>query len=701
MTPKKCLKRLAYPQKQIGDAINAVKKGMSVLRAAREYGIPRSTLQYKVSGKGKLNTLGRGGFHSALGNDIEQKLVEWIVQCANFGFPISKETLYSGVETLLKEADIQVKYFKDNRPSPKWIYAFLKRHPEVRQKKAEYVNKARGSVTEAKIRAWFTQIQTELGENVHILQESQRVFNMDESGFNLSLQGGVVIAPLNHHAYIESEHSDKETQTTLFAVNAAGDFAPPLTVFKYERMPQQAATCAPTPDWGLGKTESGWMTSECFYEYIANVFLPWVKKQCIQLPVIVFLDGHKSHLSLPLSKFCAEAGIILVSIYPNSTHILQPLDVAVFKPMKANWRRIKTAWRVKHGHEMNKFNVPAALHMIISDQRMRGNIISGFRACGIFPFNADEVDYSKVIKRKEEVLQNDCKETDPEESADAVFLRMLENRIDVSTLHQFKMTRMKNTHWKGDVESKNLFEFWNNAVSLAEGATPMTVNPLLLPDNGCFTEDPVLITSASLLSVDNNSAFSLEDRNEEYASLIEEDDWFISNTNNQNALITIESILSEPTLSTSSISGNDDDIVATQAPKMMSAQLPVSPSSTSSISVKDGCSFIPIKKRRVSEILQSVVKWPEKSKTEKQTRQKEVTPCAVTSKTWIEIKEAKQAEKERTEKEKELRKKEREEKKRILNEEKAQRKIMMEIKKTEKMRKQENVGKKKKIKKEN
>lgn len=499
MKPQKPSKRLAHSQKKIEDAIGAVKKGMPVSRAAREYGIPRSTLHYKLSDKGRLNTLGRGGIYSVLGDEIEKKLVDWIIQCANFGFPISRETLYSGVETLLKETEVQVKYFKNNRPSDKWIYAFLRRHPEVRQKKAEYVNKARGSVTEAKIRTWFTQIENQLGEDFHILQESQRVFNMDESGFNLSLQGEVVIAPLNHHAYIESEHSDKETQTTLFAVNAAGNFAPPLTIFKYERLPQQAATCAPTADWGIGKTESGWMTSECFFEYIANVFLPWVKKQNIQLPIIVFLDGHKSHLSLPLSKFCADAGIILVAIYPNSTHILQPLDVAVFKAVKANWRRVKTKWRIKFGHELNKFNVPAALHMIISDQSMRKNIISGFRACGIFPFNPDAVDYTKIIKRKEvEVLENNhTVEIDQEVNEATVFLKMLEDRIDSFTLHQFKVTKMENTHWKGQIESKNLFELWCKSAALAERQMRMT-SPLLSPDSNSVAEDPMRMVSPFL-----------------------------------------------------------------------------------------------------------------------------------------------------------------------------------------------------------
>jgi hypothetical protein len=36
----------------------------------------------------------------------------------------------------------------------------------------------------------------------------------------------------------------------------------------------------------------------------------------------------------------------------NSTHLLQPLDVAVFGPMKRRWREVLTSWKeecVRHG----------------------------------------------------------------------------------------------------------------------------------------------------------------------------------------------------------------------------------------------------------------------------------------------------------------------------------------------------------------
>lgn len=82
---------------------------------------------------------------------------------------------------------------------------------------------------------------------------------------------------------------------------------------------------------GIGITENGWMKSDIFYEHIGNIFYLHLK-QNIKFPVILFVDGHKSHLTYEVSQLCTQKKIILVPLYPNATRILQPADVAAFKP---------------------------------------------------------------------------------------------------------------------------------------------------------------------------------------------------------------------------------------------------------------------------------------------------------------------------------------------------------------------------------
>lgn len=91
-------------------------------------------------------------------------------------------------------------------------------------------------------------------------------------------------------------------------------------------------------DWSLARSESGWMNAEIFYEYFANYFLKWLKDQSdIKFPIVMFLDGHKSHLSYHLSKLCSQSQIILIALPPNTTHMMQVLDVAIFNPVKQGW----------------------------------------------------------------------------------------------------------------------------------------------------------------------------------------------------------------------------------------------------------------------------------------------------------------------------------------------------------------------------
>lgn len=77
------------------------------------------------------------------------------------------------------------------------------------------------------------------------------------------------------------------------------------------------------------------MTGQNFYKHITKVFYKWLLKKNIPLPVILFVDGHDSLLILlSLSEFCTEKGIIIIVLYPNATHILRPMDVLVFHPLK-------------------------------------------------------------------------------------------------------------------------------------------------------------------------------------------------------------------------------------------------------------------------------------------------------------------------------------------------------------------------------
>ena len=62
--------------------------------------------------------------------------------------------------------------------------------------------------------------------------------------------------------------------------------------------------------------------------------------------MVLFIDGHKSHLTYQLSVLCNKLKIEIIALYLNATRMLQPADVAVFHPVKIYWWKAVRDWQV-------------------------------------------------------------------------------------------------------------------------------------------------------------------------------------------------------------------------------------------------------------------------------------------------------------------------------------------------------------------
>jgi len=199
------------------------------------------------------------------------------------------------------------------------------------------VTSASGNVSEENIKKWFNEIHAYLSDEklVNILNNPERIFNGDETGFSLFPKTKSVLGPRGAKDIYEiAKGNEKENITAMFTFNAAGQMCNPMIIYKYQRIPQNTIDTIP-PHWRVGRSDTVWMKAEVFYEYIANIFYPFLVEKNIQFPVLLFVDGYKSHLSYQLSTLCSDLKIILIALYPNATRILHPTDVSAFRPLKS------------------------------------------------------------------------------------------------------------------------------------------------------------------------------------------------------------------------------------------------------------------------------------------------------------------------------------------------------------------------------
>ncbi|XP_067205209.1 uncharacterized protein [Linepithema humile] len=323
-----------YKKEDIPIAVEEVKLGKPLRQIAAKYKIPPATLHNKINNVSSINA--KKSPQTILTAEEEQQLVDWILYSEERGFPVTQEQLLNSVRWLVLDLKKETPFTKD-KPGRHWYEAFYRRHPELSKRKPQNLSYSRASVTEEGLRSWFAEVKKYLEDNNLLNIDENRIFNGDESGFKLFPDTDKVIVRKGRktvHKVVGS--NDKEQITSLFLYNAAGDKAPPLVIFSYQRMPANIASNFPK-GWSIGKTENGWMTSKSFFEYIVNVFYPWLIQQNIEFPVILYMDGHSSHFTLPLSTFCREKNIILIALFPNSTHVIQPLDRTFFRPLKKAW----------------------------------------------------------------------------------------------------------------------------------------------------------------------------------------------------------------------------------------------------------------------------------------------------------------------------------------------------------------------------
>ena len=136
------------------------------------------------------------------------------------------------------------------------------------------MDKARARLTKEYIKVWFRELDSFLAEigATDVLQDPSRIFNADESGYSLCPKTGKILGPKGFKNVLQvKKGNEKENLTVLVTICADGKLPPPCVVYPYIKPPRAIAESLP-PNWILGRSDSGWMKADVFFEYMANGF---------------------------------------------------------------------------------------------------------------------------------------------------------------------------------------------------------------------------------------------------------------------------------------------------------------------------------------------------------------------------------------------------------------------------------------------
>ena len=381
-----------YSEEHKRYALSLLAKGVTYRRIVELTKVPRSTINRwrgdpaMVLGSGKSSRRG-------LTNEEELLIVIALQYLANCGTPIGRQEVATIVEGYVTQLD-RPSPFINGRPGRKFLTGFERRHntDQIRLRTPEHLamNRAQALSTD-NVQQWFDLLEyylTEFGLKAH----PEFCFNLDETALTgQPSKGKVYVNASNKNAYVIIPDTTKLSFTVMFCGNAAGIYLPPFVIYKAKNLyGNWMGEREGVPGAVYGYSDSGWMVAANFEGWFAKIFVVYVQTNCGGHKVLLTYDGHNSHITYNTVKLAIDNNIIILCLPPHTSHALQPLDVGVFKSVKAAWRLIVD----KHytsGVKIDKTNFPKLLAKLWT--KLDGShLVSGFNRTGMFPFDRHAVD---------------------------------------------------------------------------------------------------------------------------------------------------------------------------------------------------------------------------------------------------------------------------------------------------------------------
>lgn len=228
-----------------------------------------------------------------------------------------------------------------------------------------------------------------------LLEKPHLIFNCNESGFEFDAINKIVAAARGAKHIPRVSKGQHEKVTVLACASAAGNSLPPMFIYKSlsGRVPNGVQEGAPAGTLFTAQ-KSGWIDKDLYHKWFTELFL---KEIPAERPVLLLVDGHKAHVTQEVILTAAQNQVLVFCLPAHASHLLQPLDLSLFGPLKRGWVRACAAFShitsaVVHQRNFAKvFNI--AWHSSTTPEVVRG----GFKRAGIYPFNPTTFDFGKLV----------------------------------------------------------------------------------------------------------------------------------------------------------------------------------------------------------------------------------------------------------------------------------------------------------------
>jgi hypothetical protein len=372
---------------RIALAIYALGSGQckSIRAAAKAYDVPRSTLQERYHGIRPQRETRPAACKLTITE--EEVLLQRILDLDSQGFPPQLAIVRDIANLLLAN--------RGQQPAPtigkNWVTNFVKRYPSLQTKYNRKYDYQRAMCEDPKqIQAWFQLVQNTIAK-YGILPDD--MYNFDETGFQMGVisTSKVVTRSERKGRPRTKQPGNREWVTLVHTINSSGWVLPAFVIFEAKLHQASWYRIPGLPrDWKIAVSDNGWTTDKIGLDWLQH-FEEHTSSRTKGRYRLLVLDGHGSHHTAQFEEFCRDHSIITLCMPAHSSHILQPLDVGCFSPLKTAYgRQVEGLMRLGVNH-ISKEEFLTAYLEAHKASFITSNIQAGFVATGLVPYEPERV----------------------------------------------------------------------------------------------------------------------------------------------------------------------------------------------------------------------------------------------------------------------------------------------------------------------
>jgi hypothetical protein len=273
----------------------------------------------------------------------------------------------------------------------RWAHNFVQRQEKVRTRWSRRYDYQRAKCEDPKVICeWFALVRNTKAK-YGIIDDD--IYNFDETGFMMGIIfSGMVVTTSDGRGKAKlAQPGNREWATVIQGVNALGWAIPPFIILAAQyHLANWYTECDLPANWRIATTDNGWTTNAVGLDWIKHFDLHTVPRTKGKYRLLI-LDGHESHHSTEFELYCQEQKIITLCMPPHSSHLLQPLDVGCFGPLKQAYGRQVEGLMRMHINHVSKLEFLCGFREAFFASITERNIQGGFAGAGLVPYNPERV----------------------------------------------------------------------------------------------------------------------------------------------------------------------------------------------------------------------------------------------------------------------------------------------------------------------